>query len=69
MPTESPKIIQIKPQDNVAVAVHDLEAGVEAAPGLVTLQPIPQAHKIALTHIPAGGRDSALRRGAGLRKG
>ena len=55
MPTESPKIIQIKPQDNVAVAVHDLEAGVEAAPGLVTLQPIPQAHKIALTHIPAGG--------------
>ena len=34
MPTESPKIIQIKPQDNVAVAVHDLEAGVEAAPGL-----------------------------------
>ena len=55
MNTESPKIIQIKPQDNVAVAVHDLEAGVEAAPGLVTRQPIPQAHKIALTDIPAGG--------------
>lgn len=39
MPTESPKIIQIKPQDNVAV--HDLEAGVEVAPGLITRQPIP----------------------------
>ncbi len=35
MNTESPKIIQIKPQDNVAVAVHDLEAGVEAALDIV----------------------------------
>lgn len=47
--------IQIKENDNVAVAVHDLEAGVEIAPGLRTRDPIPQAHKIALTDIPAGG--------------
>lgn len=52
---ETAKIIQIKPQDNVAVAIHDLPAGTEVRPGLVTRDPIPQAHKIALQDIPAGG--------------
>lgn len=46
--------IKINAIDNVAVAVHDLEAGTEIAPGLVTRDPIPQAHKIALADIPAG---------------
>lgn len=52
---ETAKIIRIKPQDNVAVAIHDLPAGTEVRPGLVTRDPIPQAHKIALQDIPAGG--------------
>ena len=47
--------IKISEKDNVAVAVHDLEAGVEIQPGLKTLEPIPQAHKIALTPIAPGG--------------
>ena len=55
MASESPKMIQIKDADNVAVAVHDLPAGEEVRPGLVTRDPIPQAHKIALRDIPAGG--------------
>lgn len=53
--TQKPLVIQIKPQDNVAVAVHDLDAGVEVAPGVLTREPIPQAHKIALRPIAAGG--------------
>ena len=47
--------IQINKADNVAVAVQDLEEGVEILPGLKTWEPIPQAHKIALADIPAGG--------------
>ena len=47
--------IQINDHDNVAVAVHDLPAGAKLEGGLVTRDPIPQAHKIALRDIPAGG--------------
>lgn len=52
---KSKYIIKIKDIDNVAVAVHDLEAGTEVFPGLTLMNDIPQAHKIALTDIPAGG--------------
>ena len=55
MANESPKIIRIQEMDNVAVAVHDLPAGAQVQPGLVTREAIPQAHKIALRDIPAGG--------------
>lgn len=48
-------VIRIKEADNVAVAVHDLPAGAQVLSGLIALDPIPQAHKIALTDIPAGG--------------
>ena len=48
-------VIRIKEADNVAVAVQDTPAGTEVLPGLVARQDIPQAHKIALTDIPAGG--------------
>ena len=48
-------VIRIKEADNVAVAVHDLPAGAQVLPGLIALDPIPQAHKIALTDILAGG--------------
>ncbi len=47
--------IQIQPQDNVAVAVHDLPAGTVTESGVTTLQAIPQAHKVALRDIPRGG--------------
>ena len=47
--------IQIQPQDNVAVAVRDLPAGMMTESGAVTRDAIPQAHKIALTDIPQGG--------------
>ncbi|MGN0983272.1 MAG: galactarate dehydratase [Gemmiger sp.] len=47
--------IQIKEQDNVAVAVRDLPAGTVIESGVTTRDPIPQAHKIALRDIPAGG--------------
>ena len=47
--------IQIKDEDNVAVAVHDLPAGTTLESGVVTREAIPQAHKIALHDIPAGG--------------
>ena len=50
-----PLIIKISDRDNVAVAVQDLPAGTEVLPGIVTQNAIPQAHKIALTDIPAGG--------------
>ena len=39
--------IQIKDNDNVVVAVHDLPAGTKTESGVVTRDPIPQAHKIA----------------------
>lgn len=47
-------MIKIKDIDNVAVAVQDLKAGTEVAPGLILCDDIPQAHKIALENIPAG---------------
>lgn len=51
--------IQIKQEDNVAVAVHDLPAGTLTESGVTTRGPIPQAHKIALQDIPAGAKSSA----------
>ena len=48
-------VIRIADKDNVAVAVRDLPAGIEIAPGVVTRQAIPQAHKVALRPIASGG--------------
>ncbi len=50
-----PLTIQIKEKDNVAVAVHDMPAGTVIENGVTARDPIPQAHKIALRDIPAGG--------------
>ena len=47
--------IRVHPRDNVAVAVTDLPAGTATESGAVTREPIPQAHKIALEDISAGG--------------
>ena len=51
----APATIQVSPRDNVAVAVQDLPAGRTIEGGVATREPIPQAHKIALRDIPAGG--------------
>lgn len=56
--------IKINEKDNVAVAVRDLPRGTELPDGTVTCEDIPQAHKIALTDIPAGGE--VIRYGAVL---
>lgn len=50
-----PLVLQVKPQDNVAIAVRDLPAGTKVAEGICALQDIPQAHKIALQPIPQEG--------------
>jgi galactarate dehydratase len=51
-----PRCIQVHPQDNVAIVVNEggLPAGAELAAGLTLLEPIPQAHKVALQSIAAG---------------
>ncbi len=47
--------IKIHREDNVAVAIRDLPKGTVLDDGTVTVTDIPQAHKIALCDIPAGG--------------
>ena len=47
----APLVIRVKDRDNVAIVVHDLETDVEVMPGVVTRDPIPQAHKVALVDI------------------
>lgn len=51
----APLYIKVKDRDNVAIAVHDIPAGTQVMPGVTTREDIPQAHKIALAHIPRGG--------------
>ena len=46
--------IKIHERDNVAVAIRDLPKGTEVLPGVVTVEDIPQAHKIALADLPKG---------------
>ena len=43
--------IKINDKDNVAVAIKDLEKGTDIGDGIITLDFIPQAHKIALKTI------------------
>lgn len=57
-------IVQVHPSDNVAIAVKALPAGTEVAPGIITREEIPQAHKVALTHIPQDG--AVIRYGVAL---
>ncbi len=52
---EKRKYVKIKDQDNVVVVVQDTAEGTEIMEGLVANQDIPQAHKVALEDIPAGG--------------
>lgn len=47
-------VVKMRPEDNVAIALHELQPG-EVALGKVTANTkIPQAHKVALVDIPKG---------------
>lgn len=50
-----PLLVKLHAKDNVAIAVAPISAGTEVMDGIVASHDIPQAHKIALTDIPAGG--------------
>ena len=47
--------VKIKDQDNVVVVVQDTPKGTKIMEDLTANQDIPQAHKVALKEIPAGG--------------
>ena len=46
--------IQISKEDNVAVAIRDIQKGTQVLPGIAAAEEIPQAHKIALKALPKG---------------
>lgn len=48
-------IVKINEADNVAIAIRDIPAGTQVMEGITACETIPQAHKIALAHIPVGG--------------
>lgn len=53
----NPRYVRVHADDNVAIVVNDggLPAGAQFAGGLALLERVPQAHKIALRDIGAGG--------------
>jgi len=55
--TRPPHTIRMHAADNVAIVANDggLPAGTVLADGLVLLDKVPQAHKVALVDIPEGG--------------
>lgn len=61
---EKVHIIQIKPEDNVAITVAAVSKGTQVAPGVVAACDIPQAHKVALKDLKKG--DEVLRYGVVL---
>jgi len=61
--TPEGRAIQVHPGDNVAIVVNErgLPAGSRLVSGLVLVEAIPEAHKVALRDIPTG--DAVLRYG------
>src|ERR1700722_8675977 len=55
---QNPLYVQIHPSDNVAIIVNEggLPAGTRFDSGLILTEPIPEAHKVALSDISQGGR-------------
>ena len=55
--SDSPRSIRLHPRDNVAVVVNDqgVPAGTVFADGLVTVDFVPQSHKVTLAAIAEGG--------------
>ena len=58
------RIIKVHNLDNVVIPVQDAPKGTEAAPGVMTVQDIPQGHKIALKDFRKG--DEVIRYGVVL---
>ena len=56
--SDSPRYIRLNERDNVVVVVNDqgVPAGTAFADGLVTLDFVPQSHKVTLEDIPEGGQ-------------
>lgn len=48
--------VRVADTDNVAIAVKDIPAGTRVTEDVVTIQEIPQAHKVALEDIAVNGR-------------
>ena len=48
------RTLLLNPQDNVAVALGNLDVGVETAEGVRTTKRVPKGHKFAVKAIPAG---------------
>ena len=55
-PKDSPRYFQLSPRDTVAVVVNEggLRAGTQFDSGLVLVEDVPEAHKLALVDIEAG---------------
>jgi altronate hydrolase len=55
--TGAPRVLVLKPGDDVGVAVTDLEPGdpVEGMPGATVAAAVPRGHKVALRAVDAGG--------------
>jgi galactarate dehydratase len=53
---DKPRYIQVHPSDNVAIVVNEggLPAGARFSSGLELLEPVPEAHKVALVTIAEG---------------
>ncbi|HXR00068.1 MAG TPA: SAF domain-containing protein, partial [Pseudomonas sp.] len=54
---DSPRYIRLHERDNVVVVVNDqgVPAGTEFDNGLVTIDNVPQSHKVNTVDIPEGG--------------
>lgn len=54
---DSPRYIRLHLDDNVAIVVNEqgVSAGGQFPDGLVTLEAVPQSHKVSLVDIPEGG--------------
>ena len=51
------KFVKINAADNVAVAIHEVEAGVSFdinGVSITTVNPVPAGHKVALEDMPEG---------------
>jgi galactarate dehydratase len=54
---DSPRYIHLHPDDNVAIVINEqgVAVGGQFPDGLVTVEAVPQSHKVTLVDIPAGG--------------
>lgn len=57
-------VVQVHPNDNVAIALHDLAKGTSIGAGVITQCDIPQAHKVLLRAVSQG--DEIIRYGVVL---